>query len=249
MVAKRNANSSLQSSSSDADQRENKLAKRFYEHKKDDKRFYDHLLEELQQLQADRADEIQEDKADALCLWNFSNFCNLFHFLCVFAIALITYTYTYTYSCTHDQAVDLINANFVMSGKTINLSLKNIHGDNLSRLSIESTALCAHVAANVAATKKGCIAMLMAGQMYLKLDCSLEQQGVTEDADITCVFTNVTSAQYNKVIHAFEQHPGQELQGEDFAIWHSLTSLALTHVFNQSLDNVSLPVNCVIHRS
>ena len=130
---------------------------------------------------------------------------------------------------------------FVMSGKTINVCLKNIHGDNLSRLSIETTALCAHVAAHAAATKKGCIAMLMAGQMYLKLDCSLEQQGVTEDADITCVFTNVTSAQYNKVIHAFEQHPGQELQGEDFAIWHSLTSLALTHVFNQSLDNVSLP--------
>ena len=49
-------------------QRENKLAKRFYEHKKDDKRFYDHLLEELQQLQADKADEVQEDKADALCL-------------------------------------------------------------------------------------------------------------------------------------------------------------------------------------
>ena len=143
--------------------------------------------------------------------------------------------------CTHDQAVDLINANFVMSGKTINLCLKNIHGDNVSRLSIESTALCAHVAAHAAATKKGCIAMLMAGQMYLKLDCSLEQQGVTEDADITCVFTNVTSAQYNKVIHAFEQHPGQEPQGEDFAIWHSLTSLALTHVFNQSLDNVRLP--------
>ena len=154
---------------------------------------------------------------------------------------LITYTYTYTYSCTHDQAVDLINDNFVMSGKTINLCLKNIHGDNLSRLSIESTALCAHVAAHAAATKKGCIAMLMAGQMYLKLDCSLEQQGVTKDADITCVFTNVTSAQYNKVIHAFEQHPGQEPQGEDCAIWHSLTSLALTHVFNQSLDNVSLP--------
>ena len=39
--------------------------------------------------------------------------------------------------CTPDQAVDLINANFVMSGKTINLCLKNIHGDNLSRLSIE----------------------------------------------------------------------------------------------------------------
>ena len=91
--------------------------------------------------------------------------------------------------CTHDQAVDLINANFVMSGKTINLCLKNIHGDNLSRLSIESTALCAHVAAHAAATKKGCIAMLMAGQMYLKSDCSLEQQGVTEDADITCVFS------------------------------------------------------------
>ena len=54
--------------SSPDDQRENKLAKRFYEHKKDDKTFYDHLLEELQQLQADRADEIQEDKADALCL-------------------------------------------------------------------------------------------------------------------------------------------------------------------------------------
>ena len=82
--------------SSPDDQRENKLAKRFYEHKKDDKRFYDHLLEELQQLQADKADEVQEDKADALCLCNLSNFCNLFHFLCVFAIVLITYTYTYT---------------------------------------------------------------------------------------------------------------------------------------------------------
>ena len=53
--------------SSPDDQRENRLAKRFYE-QKDDKRFYDHLLEELQQLQADKADEVQEDKADALCL-------------------------------------------------------------------------------------------------------------------------------------------------------------------------------------
>ena len=89
MVAKKKATSSSQSSSSHPvaltqaqlprvpkrkkgsspdDQRENKLAKRFYEHKKDDKRFYDHLLEELQQLQADKADEVQEDKADALCL-------------------------------------------------------------------------------------------------------------------------------------------------------------------------------------
>ena len=83
--------------------------------------------------------------------------------------------------------------------------------------------------------------MLMAGQMYLKSDCSLEQQGVTEDADITCVFSKVTGAKRRKVICAWEQHPGQELQGEDLAIWHSLTSLALPHVFNQSLDNVSLP--------
>ena len=71
--------------SSPDDQRENKLAKRFYE-QKDDKRFYDHLLEELQQLQADKADEVQEDKADALCPCNFPNFLNLFHFLCVFVI-------------------------------------------------------------------------------------------------------------------------------------------------------------------
>ena len=130
---------------------------------------------------------------------------------------------------------------FVMSGKTINLCLKNIHGDNLSRLSIESTALCAHVAAHVAATKKGCIAMLMAGQMYLKLDCSLEQQGVTKDADITCVFSKVTCAQYEEVVHAWEQQPGQELQGEAFVIWHSLTSLTLTDNFNEGLEDVLWP--------
>jgi len=91
------------------------------------------------------------------------------------------------------------------------------------------------VAANVSGMKKGCITRLMAGQTYLNLDRSLEQQGVTKDTDITCVFSNVTSAQYEEVIHAWEQKPGQELQGEAFVIWHSLTSLTLTENFMRPL--------------
>ena len=130
-----------------------------------------------------------------------------------------------------------------MSGQTINLCLNNIHGDFLNCLSIEKSIPCAHVAANVSAMKKGCITRLMAGQTYLNLDRSLEQQGVTKDTDITCVFSNVTSAQYEEVIHAWEQKPGQELQGEAFVIWHSLTSLTLTENFNETLEDVLWPID------
>ena len=129
-----------------------------------------------------------------------------------------------------------------MSGQTINLRLRNIHGDILSCLSIEKITPCAHVVVNASAVKKDCITMLMVGEKYLNLDCSLEQQGVTNDADITCVFSNITSAQYEKVIHAWEQSPGQELQGEAFVIWHSLTSLNLTENFNEGLEEIHWPM-------
>ena len=92
-----------------------------------------------------------------------------------------------------------------MSGETVDVCLHNIHGETLSYLAIKKAIPCAHVAAYVSAIKKGCITRLMAGQTYLNLDCSLERQGVTKDADITCVFSKVTSAQYAKVVDAWEQ--------------------------------------------
>ena len=49
------------------DQRENKLAKRFYDHKDD---LPEHILQELQQLQEDKSHEmVLQAKADALCLF------------------------------------------------------------------------------------------------------------------------------------------------------------------------------------
>ena len=68
---------------SEEDVRENKLAKRLFEHKN---KLPEDIWQELQQLQVHKSHEVQEDKADALCICNFSSFFKLFHFLCVFVI-------------------------------------------------------------------------------------------------------------------------------------------------------------------
>ena len=91
----------------------------------------------------------------------------------------------------------------------------------------------------------------------------MDKSFFTPTEDITCVFRKVTRAQRERAVHAWEQHPGQELQGEYFVIWHSLTSLTCGNShnnnvrlpsdlqtltfgveFNQSLDKVNLPVTC-----